>query len=117
MPCSWRGSGRASPPWGSRLAIASPWPAGAIAGFAAAGVGLAALFPLAVRAAAERGELAGPSVSAVSAIGYCGFLAGPPAVGGLAEVAGLRAGLASVAVLCCVAALLAGALRAPVRSR
>ena len=102
---------------GIGLAIASPWPAGAIAGFAAAGVGLAALFPLAVRAAAERGELAGPSVSAVSAIGYCGFLAGPPAVGGLAEVAGLRAGLALVAVLCCVAALLAGALRAPVRSR
>jgi len=102
---------------GIGLAIASPLPAGAIAGFAAAGVGLAALFPLAVRAAAERGELAGPSVSAVSAIGYCGFLAGPPAVGGLAEVAGLRAGLALVAVLCCVAALLAGALRAPVRSR
>ena len=102
---------------GIGLAIASPWPGGAIAGFAAAGVGLAALFPLAVRAAAERGELAGPSVSAVSAIGYCGFLAGPPAVGGLAEVAGLRAGLALVAVLCCVAALLAGALRAPVRSR
>ena len=99
------------------LAIASPSPAGAIAGFAAAGVGLAALFPLAVRAAADHGVLAGPSVSAVSAIGYCGFLAGPPSVGGLAEVAGLRAGLALVAVLCCVAALLAGALRAPLKSR
>jgi MFS family permease len=102
---------------GIAVAVASPSPAGAIVGLGAAGVGLAALFPLAVRAAAERGELAGPSVSAVSAIGYCGFLAGPPAVGGLAEVAGLRAGLALVAVLCGLAALLAGVLRAPLRSR
>jgi MFS family permease len=82
------------------------------------GVGLAALFPLALRAAARRGsETAGPAVAAVSAMGYCGFLAGPPAVGGLAEALGLRAGLALVAILCASAAALAGVVRAPVRSR
>jgi hypothetical protein len=91
----------------------APDPAGAIAGFAAAGMGLAVLFPLALRAAAQRGDGAGPAVSAVSAMGYLGFLAGPPAVGGLAEAAGLGAGLAFVAVLCAFAALLAGAVRAP----
>jgi MFS family permease len=102
---------------GLGLAVLAGSAALAIAGFAAAGVGLAALFPLAVRAAAERGESAGPSVSAVSAIGYLGFLAGPPAVGGMAELAGLRAGLALVVILCAVVVALAGAVRAPLRSR
>lgn len=102
---------------GTAAALAGSAPAGAIAGFAAAGLGLAALFPIALRAAAERGESPGPAVAAVSALGYCGFLAGPPAVGGVAELAGLRTGLVVVAVLCAVATLLATAVRAPVRSR
>jgi MFS family permease len=102
---------------GVTVAILAPDPAGAIGGFAAAGMGLAVLFPLALRAAAQRGDSPGPAVSAVSAMGYLGFLAGPPAVGGLGEVAGLGAGLAFVAVLCGFAALLAGAVRAPVKTR
>ena len=89
----------------------------ALTGFAAAGIGLSALFPLAVRAAAEHGESPGPAVSAVSAIGYLGFMTGPPVVGGLAELAGLRAGLGFVVLLLGVAVALAGAVRAPVRSR
>jgi MFS family permease len=102
---------------GTAGALVGSAPAGAIAGFAAAGLGLAALFPIALRAAAERGESPGPAVAAVSALGYCGFLAGPPALGGVAELAGLRTGLVVVALLCAVAALLATAVRAPVRSR
>jgi MFS family permease len=102
---------------GVAVAILAPDPAGAIAGFAAAGMGLAVLFPLALRAAAQRGDSPGPAVSAVSAMGYLGFLAGPPAVGGLGEAAGLGAGLAFVAVLSAFAALLAGAVRAPVKTR
>jgi len=101
---------------GVGLAVTATGPAWAIAGFACAGMGLAALFPVAVRAATERGQSAGPSVSLVSAIGYCGFLAGPPAVGGLAELGTLRAGLTLVALLCLTAAGLGAALRAPVRS-
>ncbi|HZG48299.1 MAG TPA: MFS transporter [Thermoleophilaceae bacterium] len=102
---------------GMALALATVAPAGAIAGFAAVGLGLAALFPLALRAAAERGESPGPAVAAVSALGYCGFLAGPPAVGGLAEATELRVGLVVVALLCALAAALARAACVPVRSR
>jgi MFS family permease len=101
---------------GVGMAILAAGPAAALVGFAAAGIGLAALFPLALRAAADRGENAGPAVSAVSAMGYLGFLAGPPAVGGLAEAGGLRLGLLFVAVLCALAAALGAAVRAPVRS-
>jgi MFS family permease len=99
---------------GMVIALAGAAPGIAIAGFGAMGFGLAALFPLALRAAAQRGEGAAPAVAAVSALGYCGFLAGPPAVGGLAEAAGLRTGLALVALLCAAAAALAAVVRAPV---
>jgi MFS family permease len=85
----------------------------ALAGFALAGLGLAALFPLALRAAATRGDSPGPAVAAVSAMGYIGFLAGPPTIGGLAELVGLRAALLLVVACCAAAAALAGAVRVP----
>jgi MFS family permease len=101
------------------IALLADGPALALLGFACAGIGLAGLFPLALRAAAAKGETAAPSVAAVSAAGYLGFLAGPPTIGGIAELAGLRAGLLLLVVLCVVAALLGGAVRVPmaVRSR
>jgi len=95
-------------------ALAGTEPAMAIAGFAAMGLGLAPLFPLALRAAATRGGTPGPAVAAVSAVGYCGFLAGPTSVGGLSEAAGLRTALLLVAILCATAAALAPVVRAPV---
>jgi MFS family permease len=101
---------------GMASAVAGTEPATAVAGFAAMGLGLAALFPLALRAASERSGTPGPAVAAVSGIGYVAFVAGPPAVGGLAEAAGLRSALVLVLVLCVVAAVLAQTLRAPVRS-
>jgi fucose permease len=99
---------------GMAIGLAATGPGIAIVGFGAMGVGLAALFPLALRAASQRSDTAGPAVAAVSAMGYCGFLAGPPAVGGLAEAFGLRAGLGFVALLCVTAAALATVVRAPV---
>ena len=87
-----------------------------MAGFAVMGIGLAALFPLALRAAATSGQVPGPAVAAVSAMGYMGLLTGPPVVGLLSEVVGLRAALVLVVVLCATAAALAGAVRAPVRA-
>jgi MFS family permease len=95
---------------GMAIALSAGAPPAAVLGFAVMGLGLAALFPLALRAAAVHGEAAGPSVAAVSAFGYLGLLAGPPAVGGLSELAGLRAALVAVALLLCLAALLAGSL-------
>jgi MFS family permease len=88
-------------------------PPAAFAGLFLAGLGLAALFPLALRAAAARGESPGPAVAAVSAMGYIGFLAGPPTIGGLSELVGLRAALLVVVACCSLTAVLAGAVRAP----
>jgi MFS family permease len=98
---------------GMATALAGDAPAMAIAGFAAMGLGLAPLFPLALRAAATRTGTPGPAVAAVSALGYCGFLAGPTSVGGLSELAGLRTALLLVAILCATAAALAPVVRAP----
>jgi MFS family permease len=86
---------------GLALAVVTQAPAGGIAGFAVMGLGLAAVFPLSLRAAGEDPELAGPALAAVSTVGYTGFLAGPPAIGLLAELLGLAGSLA------CVSALLA----------
>jgi predicted MFS family arabinose efflux permease len=98
---------------GMVVVLSASGPQLAVPGFAAMGLGLAALFPLALRAAAARGPVAGPSVAAVSALGYLGLLTGPPVVGGLSEAVGLRAALVFVAALLGIAVLLAGSLRAP----
>src|SRR5918996_3040529 len=86
-------------------------------GFGCAGFGLSGLFPIALRAAAAKGEVAGPSVAAVSAGGYLGFLAGPPTIGGISELAGLRVGLLLLVLLCCVVAFLSSAVRVPSAAR
>lgn len=101
---------------GIAVALTATGPAVALPGFAAMGVGLAALFPLALRAAAAR-DVPGPAIAAVSSLGYLGLLTGPPLIGGLSELIGLRAALVAVGVLLAVAAALAGSLRAPVRAR
>lgn len=89
----------------------------AIAGFAVAGLGLSTLFPLALRAAADGGAGPGPAVAAVSAMGYVGLLSGPPTIGGLAELVGLRSALVLVVACCAIAAALGGRVRAPVAAR
>ena len=64
---------------------------GAIAGFAALGVGLAGVVPTLFRAGADQpGVSTGPALAAVSALGYLGFLAGPPIIGGIAQLTSLR---------------------------
>jgi hypothetical protein len=93
---------------GTALTLGTP--GGAIAGFAVTGVGLAAIFPLALRAAGHEPALAGPAVAAVSSVGYAGLLTGPPAIGLLAEVLGLGGALACVCALLLVAGALAGQL-------
>ncbi len=79
------------------------WPA--LAGFAATGLGLANLFPVAV---ADAGMLAGSAgVALTSTLGYGGFLLGPPAIGFLASDFGLPAGLTTLSFLACGAAVIA----------
>ena len=64
---------------------------GAIAGFAALGVGLAGVVPTLFRAGADHpGVSTGPALAVVSSPGYLGFLAGPPIIGGIAQLTSLR---------------------------
>lgn len=93
---------------GAALVLASP--AGSIAGFAVMGCGLAAVFPLALRAAGYDPTISGPAVAAVSSVGYTGLLTGPPLIGVLAEGLGLAGALACVCALLLAAAALAGQL-------
>jgi hypothetical protein len=56
------------------------------------------------------------SIAAVCTLGYVGFLVGPPAIGGLAELLGLPAALGLVVALCALIAALGSGAR-PALSR
>jgi fucose permease len=75
-------------------------PEAAIVGFGLIGAGLSCIFPVALSAAARTpGMAAGTAIAGVCTIGYLGFLIGPPAIGGLAELVGLPAALGAVVLL------------------
>jgi predicted MFS family arabinose efflux permease len=75
-------------------------PAAAIVGFGLIGAGLSCIFPVVLSAATRTsGMSAGSAIAGVCTIGYLGFLIGPPAIGGLAELLGLPAALAAVVLL------------------
>jgi hypothetical protein len=75
----------------------------ALVGFAALGLGLAGVVPTLFRAGADQpGVPTGPALAAVSSLGYLGFMAGPPLIGGVAQLTSLR--------LACSLLVLAGAL-------
>jgi MFS family permease len=62
----------------------------AIGGLVLTGMGVANIFPVIVTLAGRNKKMGtGPAISALSTIGYFGFLAGPPLIGGLAVVVGL----------------------------
>ncbi len=83
----------------------------ALLGFAATGLGVANMFPVAV---ARAGLVAGvEGVALASTLGYTGFLLGPPAIGFLADAFGLRAGLTTLAFLGLVTAVIAHLAREP----
>jgi MFS family permease len=76
----------------------------ALGGFVLVGLGLANVFPLAI---ARAGALGGPSgVALATTVGYTGLLGGPPAIGLLAEHAGLPTALGTVALMAVLAAVL-----------
>lgn len=71
------------------------WPA--IFGFVLTGVGTATVVPVTFSIAGRDKKMgSGPAISAISTIGYFGFLAGPPLIGSLAIAAGLRNALAVI---------------------
>ena len=98
------GAGVASTVLTTGLLAGEPW--AAVAGFSGVGLGLANAVPILFRAAGKisgiRHELA---IAAVSTAGYCGFLAGPPVIGLIAEQLGLAAGLGLVALALAIVAV------------
>jgi MFS family permease len=101
---------------GMLTAVLAPGPALALAGFGLVGLGLAAIFPVVLAAAGRTpGVRPASALAAASTAGYLGFLTGPPLIGLLAELTGLRGGLGVVVACTALPLLLAG--RVEPRSR
>ncbi|WP_052744467.1 MFS transporter [Streptomyces odonnellii] len=97
---------------GAVTAIAVPTTGAGFAGYALIGLGMAAVIPVIFsHAAGLRPDRPGPAIAAVSAVGYVGFLAGPPVIGGLAEATDLRTAMLVLPALMAAMALLAMRLR------
>ena len=83
---------------GCTLLSHSWWPA--VFGLMLAGTGVANIVPVIWSVAGRDTRMgAGPAISATATIGYCGFLTGPPIIGSLAVIIGLRQAM-GVIVLC-----------------
>lgn len=89
----------------------------AVVGLAAIGLGVSVAVPLAVSAAASRGDRpAAVNVAALSLISFSGFLVEPPLVGFVAEWSGsLRIGFAMLVPAAIASILLAGHVRRTVK--
>jgi sugar-phosphatase len=91
---------------GGALLTAHPWVA--VAAFAAAGLGVATVFPIAFSSAGRHeGTAPGAAIATVAALGYGGGLTGPPLIGFLAEASTLTLALWTLVVLSLVMAALA----------
>jgi MFS family permease len=100
---------------GSALAALAPSAPLALAGIAVAGAGCSVLAPTIISVA---GRAAAPHeratvIGSLTTLMYLGFLVGPAAVGGLAELATLRTSLTAVAALALVLALPFAVVRLP----
>jgi MFS family permease len=90
---------------GTALLVAMPGMA--IFGFTLAGLGLSCIVPIVFSAAASiPGVSPGTGIASVSSVGYLGFMAGPPAIGFVAEEFGLSYGLSLVVVICLLIAVI-----------
>ena len=98
---------------GMGAALAAPSVPATLAGFAAAGMGVATLVPAAMHAADELPGLAnGVGLTFVSWTLRIGFLVSPPIVGAIADEVSLRAALVGVPLAGLATVLLAPAVRA-----
>lgn len=99
---------------GLLAAIALPHTLIVLLGFAAVGAGLSIVVPLVFSTAGNMPGLpSGSGIAGVSTIGYAGFLAGPPAIGLIADTFSLRASLLLVALLASFLIIGSQALRRP----
>lgn len=85
---------------GLLLAVILPTTLTALIGFAAVGLGVATVVPLAFSAAGRfPGVSSSAGIAGVATIGYAGFLAGPPIIGLIAEATSLQIALLLVAAV------------------
>jgi MFS family permease len=90
------------------LVVFATSPVEVIVGFAMAGLGVASGFPLSATAAAGRGDLPpAVNVAALQVVGVGAFFITPPLIGGVAEIADLRVGIAVVLPMVLVSIFLA----------
>jgi MFS family permease len=83
---------------GILLAVAIPVPAIAACGFGLVGLGLSNVVPVLFSAAARSNPISpGQGIAMAAALGYAGFLVGPPFIGSAADFIGLRSALLLVA--------------------
>jgi len=88
------------------LWIANPWVA--LVGYALVGIGLAPAVPILFTAATRiPGVSRASGIAAVSAIGYAGFMVGPPLIGALAHASSLSAALGVIVLACLLLAVFA----------
>jgi MFS family permease len=93
---------------GLSLVVLAGSPIEVIAGFAMAGIGVATGFPLSATAAAGRGDRPpAVNVASLQVVGIGAFLLTPPLIGGVAELTGLRVGIAAVLPMIVVSFVLA----------
>ena len=82
---------------GCALLLPFWWPA--VGGLMLTGIGIANIVPVIWGVAGRDTRMgAGPAISTVTTIGYCGFLTGPPVIGSLSVAVGLRAAMVVIAL-------------------
>ena len=79
---------------GVLLAVAAPSPIAAIGGFCLVGLGLSNLVPAVFSASAAMASSPALGIAMTATVGYAGFLIGPPLIGSVASLAGLRVSFA-----------------------
>jgi MFS family permease len=101
---------------GFLTALLTSEPIVALAGFAAIGLGVSNIVPLAFSAAGNYPELpTGASIASVATVGYAGFLVGPPLIGFVAEETSLPIALSLIALLVGTLMFTAKAISSPKR--
>jgi len=97
---------------GLLLAVLFPNIITATAGFLFVGFGVSSVVPIAYGLAGRSNTMSpGMALSAVSTIGFLGFLIGPPMIGFIAEASSLRFSFALIALLGLGTTILAGKVR------
>ena len=86
---------------GMMFAVLFPFLATATIGFLVVGFGVSSIIPLLYSTAgrADLGVSKGIAIATVSGIGFLGFLMGPPLIGYIAQLAGLKYSFMTIAIL------------------